>query len=167
MGRFYDAEDNRQNNSALTGLIIALCICLGFVVIITVISITEGDSHFVKVCTVIGLIVIAEIIFFVIIRKMLERVSKYRMIFEEDHDGVITFARLSELTGIPEARIRKDITKTQKHRFSNIRVEGDTLILGSEDELEDVICPTCGATNRVRIGSSDKCNNCGSYLRRA
>ena len=74
---------------------------------------------------------------------------------------------LSEMLGIPEDKIRKDMTGPQKHRFSNVRIEGDKIILGTEDELEDIICPTCGATNRVRAGSSDKCNNCGSYLRRA
>ena len=167
MSRFYDAKKNKDRNSTLTGLMITSGVILAILVILGAVGVSEGEPHMVVVAVIVGLIALAELISMIWIRKMLERVTRYEMIFEEDHDGVITFARLSELTGIPEDRIRKDMTGPQKHRFSNVRIEGDKIILGTEDELEDIICPTCGATNRVRAGSSDKCNNCGSYLRRA
>lgn len=167
MGKFYDAKEHRDNSSAITGLMIALGICLAFMVILAVFGIVDGEPHITGVCTAIGIILIIEMIFFIRIKKMSERTNRYEMILEEDHDGVITFARLSELTGIPEARIRKDFLRMQNGKFKIIRIEGDNIILGTAEDYEDIICPTCGATNRVRAGSSDKCNNCGSYLRRA
>ena len=107
-----------------------------------------------------------EIGFFIVFKKQLERINRYGLILEEDHDGVITFARLHEMTGIPENVIRKDFVKASKTSFKNIIVDGDNIFIGKEDDYEDIVCPTCGATNTVRVGSSDKCNNCGSYLRR-
>jgi len=167
MSRFYDAKKNKDRNSTLTGLMITSGVILAILVIIGVIGVSEGEPHRVVVAIIVGLIALAELISMIWIRKMLERVTRYEMIFEEDHDGVITFARLHEMTGIPEDRIRKDMTGPQKHRFSNMRIEGDKIIIGTEEDFEEIICPTCGAKNTVRAGSSDKCNNCGSYLRRA
>ena len=167
MSRFYDAKKNKDRNSTLTGLMITSGVILAILVIIGVIGVSEGEPHMVVVAVIVGLIALAELISMIWIRKMLERVTRYEMIFEEDHDGVITFARLHEMTGIPEDRIRKDMTGPQKHRFSNVRIEGDKIIIGTEEDFEEIICPTCGAKNTVRAGSSDKCNNCGSYLRRA
>lgn len=167
MGKYHDAENHSGGSSVITGLMIALGVVLGFMVIIAVIGVTENEPHMTGVCTVLGIIIIVEMIGMILIKKMYERINRYEMILEEDHDGVITFARLSELTGIPEARIRKDFTKMKKGRYQNVRIEGDSLIIGTAEEYEEIICPTCGASNRVRAGSSDKCNNCGSYLRRA
>ena len=71
------------------------------------------------------------------------------------------------MTGIPEDRIRKDFARYSHSSFKNVTVDGDKIIIGTEEDFEEIICPTCGAKNTVRAGSSDKCNNCGSYLRRA
>ena len=167
MSRFYDAKKNKDRNSTLTGLMITSGVILAILVIIGVIGVSEGEPHMVVVAVIVGLIALAELISMIWIRKMLERVTRYEMIFEEDHDGVITFARLHEMTGIPEDRIRKDFARYSHSSFKNVTVDGDKIIIGTEEDFEEIICPTCGAKNTVRAGSSDKCNNCGSYLRRA
>ena len=167
MDRYFNRKRIDGANRGLVACYVLAGIILLPLIVILIAGLQDGESHMIVTVVILLLILSAEVTALALITHRINRAKRYAPIFEEDHDGVITFARLSELTGIPEDRIRKDMTGPQKHRFSNVRIEGDKIILGTEDELEDIICPTCGATNRVRAGSSDKCNNCGSYLRRA
>ena len=95
------------------------------------------------------------------------RCLRYAPIFEEDHDGIITFERIHEMTGYGVDRIKGDIEWLLRgETLRNAVIDDKKIILWSETEYIDITCPTCGALNQVRFGSSNKCKHCGSYLRR-
>ena len=166
MAKFYDPKEVNSERSGFTGLIIVLSIALILMIVLSIDGIVEGDYHTTRICIFLGIFILIELIFGVRTKILFQRLNRYEMIFEEDNVGVITFSELSEMTGVPEARVRKDILKRQNERFGKIRIEGDKMYLRSYDEISEIICPTCGAVNRISSGSSDKCEYCGSYLRR-
>ena len=167
MGNIYDNEKTKKSASCMTAITAGLLVLIIPMVVIIAASLANGEIPGAVVCIILVAIIGTEIGFFIVFKKQLERINRYGLILEEDHDGVITFARLHEMTGIPENVIRKDFVKAAKNNFKSVIVDGDTIYVGKDDDYEDIICPTCGAKNTVRAGSSDKCNNCGSYLRRA
>ncbi|MBR6960362.1 MAG: hypothetical protein IKH76_07780, partial [Clostridiales bacterium] len=88
-------------------------------------------------------------------------------IFEEDHDGILTYKRIDEMTGYGVERIKKDVNwLLQAGYLQNAVADEEKVILLRENEFINITCPTCGASNEIRIGSSNKCKHCGSYLRR-
>jgi len=167
MGNIYDNKKNKESTSCMTAISVALLVVTLPIIVIFVAALVEGVVARAVLCIILAALLGGEAVFFLAMRKQLERVNRYGLILEEDHDGVITFARLHDMTGIPEERIRKDFARYGKTSYKNITVDGDQIIIGKDEDFEEIICPTCGAKNTVRAGSSDKCNNCGSYLRRA
>ena len=165
MGDFYDIKKNKSSSSCLTAMTGALLALMIPMAVIVVAACVEGEIWRVVFCIILMIMLGAEAGFCIYSKKQLERINRYGLIFEEDHDGIITIARLHEMTGIPEKVIRKDLARYAKTN-ANVTVDGDTVILGKDEDFEEIVCPTCGAKNTVRTGSSDKCNNCGSYLRR-
>ena len=64
-------------------------------------------------------------------------------------------------------RIKKDVNwLLQAGYLQNAVADEEKVILLRENEFINLTCPTCGASNEIRIGSSNKCKHCGSYLRR-
>ena len=93
--------------------------------------------------------------------------SEAELELSEDHDGIITFERINEMTGYGLEKVKKDVTWLLKSGYLiNAVTDDEKVILWSESEYLDITCPTCGAVNSVRVGSSNKCKHCGSYLRR-
>ncbi|MBR1797062.1 MAG: hypothetical protein IJ757_03490 [Clostridiales bacterium] len=142
------------------------------ILLIAVMAEEEDYGAIIGASIVLVLLIVLQVLI-IYLYKMMERAAVCGEIFNEDHDGIITFGRLSEMTGYKEPRIRRDINWARKiGLYHNVNVDGDRIVLGGTvgasvtDEFQDVICPTCGATNRVRKLSSAKCKSCGSYLRR-
>jgi hypothetical protein len=130
MSRFYDAKKNKDRNSTLTGLMITSGVILAILVILGAVGVAEGEPHMVVVSVIVGLIALAELISMIWIRKMLERVTRYEMIFEEDHDGIITFERINEMTGYGLEQVKKDIKWLLDRGFlKNAVYDGEKVIL--------------------------------------
>ena len=116
---------------------------------------------------VLMVILAVETFMIIMLKKRAARGRRYATIFEEDHDGIITYERINEMTGYGVERIKKDIRWLIRGSYiHNVIVEDDKIRLKTEDGIMEVICPTCGGVNRIRSDSSDNCEFCGSYLRR-
>ena len=166
-----DKYINRKRLNSFTKLTYGVYTILGFllimIIIIMIIGIDEGEPHMIVVSVILSIIIIAELIAYILISRKFGRARRYAPIFEEDHDGRITFKRINEMTGYGLGKIEKDIDWMIKTGvLKNVFVDGDTVILWNETDFLDITCPTCGAQNTVRFGSSNKCKHCGSYLRR-
>lgn len=167
MARYIDRDDINGYNKVKMGFYIVLGVIMLVMLLLLIISIEEGDTHFIVTSAVLLGILFVECMSFAYLSRIFSRASRYASILEEDHDGVITFQRLSEMTGYKVSRVKKDMNRLLRTgRLQNAVVDDEKLILWSETEYLDITCPTCGAVNQVRIGSSNKCKHCGSYLRR-
>lgn len=103
-------------------------------------------------------------------KKMLERAEKYNRIFEEDHDGMVSYENFSQLTGFPIQTVRSDIRKMYKKKiFKNITYgfEGAMIIMKADTagDFINVECPHCGAQVTMRMNGGARCPHCGTYLR--
>ena len=150
---------------------IACYIMFGIIVIpmiiILVAGIQDGEVHSVVTAAILLTILFAEFVAIILLSKRFNRAKRYAPIFEEDHDGVITYKRINEMTGYGLEKVKKDVTWLLKSGYLiNAVTDDEKVILWSESEYLDITCPTCGAVNSVRVGSSNKCKHCGSYLRR-
>ena len=168
MDRYFNRNKVKaMKKIALFGYILFGVIFLPMIVII-VASAQEGNTGAVVTTSIITFILLVEIVFLGVLNKADSvRVGRYVPIIEEDHDGVITFRRLSEMTGRSEEQARKDIAKLIRSGYlQNVVYDDEKVTMLTETQNLDVICPTCGASNSIRFGSSNKCKHCGSYLRR-
>ena len=135
--------------------------------VIMISGIQDGDSGMSVTAAVLMAVLAAETFLMILLRKRAARGGRYAAIFEEDHDGIITYERIDEMTGYGVERIKKDIEWLIKVNYiHNVIVEDDKIRLKTEDGIKEVVCPVCGGVNRIRFDSSDHCNFCGSYLRR-
>lgn len=163
---------NREKLSGINKLLITILVVFGILllplIIILISGIEDGEPHTFVTVLVLLLIMLAEAGSFAYFASQSNRAKRYGPIFEEDHDGIISFERISQMTGCSIPRVKKDIAfLINKGVILNARVENENVILGTSNDYSDVTCPTCGAVNSVRLGSSAKCKHCGSYLRRA
>ncbi|MCR4791378.1 MAG: hypothetical protein K5871_01370 [Lachnospiraceae bacterium] len=104
-----------------------------------------------------------------LIRRMY-RAEKYDRIFEEDHDGMVSYEVFSRLTGFSVQKVRSDIrVLTEKNIFRNITYgwEGAMIIMKPETEGDfiSVDCPNCGASINMRMNGGARCQHCGTYMR--
>ena len=135
--------------------------------VILICGIQDGDTGMSMTAAVLMAVLAAETFLMVLLRKRVTRGKRYATIFEEDHDGIITYERIDEMTGYGVERIKKDIKWLVKVKYIfNVIIEDDKIRLKTQDGIIEVICPACGGVNRIRFDSSDHCNFCGSYLRR-
>jgi len=166
-----DRYFNRKRLLSIKKLMIGSYILAGVVsiplIVLFIAGIQDGDTGMSVISAVLLIIFVAEMAFLIISSKKTLRAQRYGQIFEEDHDGVITFERINEMTGYGIAHVKKDIDWLLKAGYLiNAVVDDEKVILWNETDFLDIICPTCGAVNQVRFGSSNKCKHCGSYLRR-
>ncbi len=152
--------------------IIACCVMVAVVFlplpVILICGMQDGDTVMIVMAVFLMVILAVEAVMIIVLRKRAVRGRRYATIFEEDHDGVITFARINEMTGYGVERIKKDLRWLLRGSYiHNVIVEEDKIRLKTEDEIIEITCPTCGGVNRIRSDSSDNCEFCGSYLRRA
>ena len=167
MDRYFDRRRLNSIKKVMIGCYIMFGVILLPLIVILISGIQEGEMGEIVIVTILLLILLTEFIALIILGKRARRGLRYASIFEEDHDGVITFKRIQEMTGYGMARIRKDIEwLIRAQHLTNAVVDGDKIVMLSETEFIDITCPTCGAVNQVRFGSSNKCKHCGSYLRR-
>lgn len=165
---YFDYKYIESNKKGMKGIVAVLAFL--FLMMLILLIACYDEPHTVVIVSVLMSILGIEAGFFIYIVISYNRYPKYGNILNEDHDGSISLTRISEMTGYPVHTVRSDITRgIRQNIFSNTKIEGDYVILGSDsasDDFTDVICPTCGASNRLRRGSADKCEHCGSYLRR-
>ena len=136
-------------------------------IVILIAGIEDGETHMVVVASLLITILTTEAVLIALLTVKTGRAKRYAPIFEEDHDGIITFERINEMTGYGLEQVKKDIKWLLDRGFlKNAVYDDEKVILWNEVDYIDITCPTCGAVNQVRLGSSDKCSHCGSYLRR-
>ena len=103
-------------------------------------------------------------------KRRLARAEIYNRIFEEDHDGMVSYTNFSKLTGFSTSQVRSDICSLyEKKIFKNITygIEGAMIIMKAETggDFINVDCPHCGAVVTMRANGGARCVHCGTYLR--
>lgn len=167
MDRYFNREKLKGSNKFLVMCYVLFGVILLPLIIILIAGIQEGETHMIVTASVLLTILAAEMIFFSWAVKKSNRAKRYAPIFEEDHDGILTYKRIDEMTGYGVERIKKDVNwLLQAGYLQNAVADEEKVILLRENEFINITCPTCGASNEIRIGSSNKCKHCGSYLRR-
>lgn len=167
MDRYFNREKLKGSNKFLVMCYVLFGVILLPLIIILIAGIQEGETHMIVTASVLLTILAAEMIFFSWAVKKSNRAKRYAPIFEEDHDGILTYKRINEMTGYGVERIKKDVNwLLQAGYLQNAVADEEKVILLRENEFINITCPTCGASNEIRIGSSNKCKHCGSYLRR-
>ena len=162
---------NRKRLKTMSLLIIGCYVMVVIIfltmLVILITGVQEGDTTMTVTAGVLMAILAAETFMIIMLKKRVTRGNQYATIFEEDHDGIITYKRISEMTGYDDDRIKKDIKWLLRANYIyNVIVEDDKIRLKTEDGIMEVVCPVCGGVNRIRVDSSDNCDYCGSYLRR-
>lgn len=163
----FDRKRLKTIDRSIIVLYIMIAVIFFPLLVILITGIQEGDTGMSVTAVVLMVILAAEAIMIILLRKRATRGRRYATIFEEDHDGIITFRRISEMTGYDDERIKRDIKWLIRGNYlCNVIVEEDKIRLKTEDGIIEVTCPNCGRVNRIRFDSSDNCDCCGSYLRR-
>ncbi len=167
MDRYFNREKLKGSNKFLVMCYVLFGVILLPLIIILIAGIQEGETHMIVTASILLTILTAELVFFILVIKKSNRAKRYAPIFEEDHDGILTYKRIDEMTGYGVERIKKDVNwLLQAGYLQNAVADEEKVILLRENEFINITCPTCGASNEIRIGSSNKCKHCGSYLRR-
>ncbi|MBR5387253.1 MAG: hypothetical protein IK142_06720 [Clostridiales bacterium] len=167
MDRYFNREKLKGSNKYLVMCYVLFGVILLPLIIILIAGIQEGETHMIVTVSILLTIMTAELVFFILVIKKSNRAKRYAPIFEEDHDGILTYKRIDEMTGYGVERIKKDVNwLLQAGYLQNAVADEEKVILLRENEFINITCPTCGASNEIRIGSSNKCKHCGSYLRR-
>ena len=167
MDRYFNREKLKGSNKFLVMFYVLFGVILLPLIIILIAGIQEGETHMIVTASILLTILTAELVFFILVIKKSNRAKRYAPIFEEDHDGILTYKRIDEMTGYGVERIKKDVNwLLQAGYLQNAVADEEKVILLRENEFINITCPTCGASNEIRIGSSNKCKHCGSYLRR-
>lgn len=167
MDRYFNREKLKGSNKYLVMCYVLFGVILLPLIIILIAGIQEGETHMIVTVSILLTILTAEMVFFILVIKKSNRAKRYAPIFEEDHDGILTYKRIDEMTGYGVERIKKDVNwLLQAGYLQNAVADEEKVILLRENEFINITCPTCGALNEIRIGSSNKCKHCGSYLRR-
>ena len=167
MDRYFNRKRIDGANRGLVACYVLAGIILLPLIVILIAGLQDGESHMIVTVVILLLILSAEVTALALITHRINRAKRYAPIFEEDHDGIITFERINEMTGYGLEKVKKDVTWLLKSGYLiNAVTDDEKVILWSESEYLDITCPTCGAVNSVRVGSSNKCKHCGSYLRR-
>lgn len=99
----------------------------------------------------------------------LSRVALYNSLFEEDHDGIITYESLGSMVGLSTSKATQEFMwMNNKGYLKNITV-GRTAarvdVRADKSEYKLLTCPTCGANVRVRNGGGGRCDHCGTFSR--
>ena len=163
----FDRKRLKTINLCVIGCFVMIVVVFLPLLVILISGVQEGDTGLSVTAVVLMAVLAAETFLMILLRKRAARGGRYAAIFEEDHDGIITYERIDEMTGYGVERIKKDIKWLVKVNYIyNVRVEDDRIRLKTEDGIIEVICPACGGVNRIRFDSSDNCIFCGSYLRR-
>ena len=101
----------------------------------------------------------------------ISRCRLYNSIFEEDHDGIITYDSMASMTGFSESAVISDLMFFVKRRYLINVTLGRTAarvdLLSDEKEFQTVICPSCGAHVNIRRNGGGKCEHCGTFMRSA
>lgn len=102
----------------------------------------------------------------------LHRISRcrlYNSIFEEDHDGIITYDSIASMKGFKvQAVIRDLMWFVKRHYLINVtlgRTAARVDLLSDEKEFQTVVCPSCGAHVNIRKNGGGKCEHCGTFMR--
>ncbi len=99
----------------------------------------------------------------------MSRARLYNSLFEEDHDGIITYESIASMTGQTVAKVIKDLTAYSRSNIlinltmgrSAVRVD----LLSGNNEFLTVICPHCGSRVNIRKGGGGRCDHCGTFMR--
>ncbi|MBO4459906.1 MAG: hypothetical protein J5778_04530 [Clostridiales bacterium] len=99
----------------------------------------------------------------------LSRARIYNSLFEEDHDGILTYESIASMTGQP---VKKVVNDLMFYSNSNILINltmGRTAVrvdlLSPNNEFLTVVCPHCGAHVNIRKGGGGRCDHCGTFMR--
>lgn len=171
----------KQGSMALVTWMLVPPAALMLLIVISSLVTGSGDTGFTAFSGIVFIFtIISMIIYNNWLKKTFENIKTIGRIAEEDHDGVITIKRLSEMTGMTEKSLRVNIPKWMKDKILiNMRYDeaSDTIFLAGATagassahqtggDYVVLFCATCGAPNTVPAGSAAKCKHCGSYLRR-
>ncbi|SCW55950.1 hypothetical protein SAMN02910456_01855 [Ruminococcaceae bacterium YRB3002] len=93
----------------------------------------------------------------------------YNSLFEEDHDGILTYDSIASMTGYPVSKVVSDLIYFQ-HRNILVNVTLGTNaarvdLTSDNKEFITVACPECGAHVNIRRSGGGKCDHCGTFMR--
>jgi len=112
---------------------------------------------------------IALIIWRSIAISKITRVRTYNSLIEEDHDGILTYDSISQMTGLPVHVIIKDLMWfTRNGYLINITLGRTALradVMPGDTEFMTVICPMCGNHVNIRKLGGGRCDHCGTFMR--
>ena len=102
-------------------------------------------------------------------QRRISRARLYNSLFEEDHDGILTYESIASMLGIPVSRAvselmwyyEKNILRNLTLGRTAVRVD----LMAPNNEFLTVICPTCGAHVNLRKGGGGRCDHCGTFMR--
>lgn len=105
-------------------------------------------------------------------KQWIEKANRYNTIFECDNDGYVSISELERQTGKNAAAIVADLDTLLNKGYlckCTLQKQGQLCVILSAGRVNKsgfthVECASCGATGRIRIGSSGKCEYCGSSL---
>ena len=99
----------------------------------------------------------------------LSRARIYNSIFEEDHDGIISYESIATMTGLPMPKVIKELMWfTRRDFIRNVTLGRNAVrvnVLSNEHDFLTVSCPTCGAHVNIRRNGGGRCNHCGTFMR--
>lgn len=117
-----------------------------------------------------GLVIAGLFAFSITGMRRLYRAENYNRIFEEDHDGKVTYEVLSSLTGYSLSKVKKDVAAMSRNgTFKNVTYgRAGAMIVIKADTVSDFItvyCPTCAGEVKMRKDGGARCSFCGTYFR--
>lgn len=104
--------------------------------------------------------------------KAMNRLSRariYNSLFEEDHDGILTYESIASMTGQTVPKVIKDLNSYSRSNIlinltmgrNAVRVD----LMAPNSEFLTVVCPHCGAHVNIRKGGGGRCDHCGTFMR--
>lgn len=160
------------------GVIVLFALPALFNILVLIFGITELDTK--KYGAVVPLLMCAVFFFMLLVdigviiwrTWAIHRASKariYNSLFEEDHDGIITYDSIASMTGNSVAGAVKELMwLVNNHFIVNItlgRTAARVDVLPGDNEFVVLSCPSCGAQVNIRKGGGGKCEHCGTFMR--
>lgn len=101
--------------------------------------------------------------------RRLGRARYYNSLFEEDHDGILTYESIASMMGISQNKaIRELMWMGRKNYLTNMTL-GRTAVrvdlTVDRNEFKILTCKTCGSQVRVRRGGGGRCDHCGTFMK--
>lgn len=101
--------------------------------------------------------------------RRLGRARYYNSLFEEDHDGILTYESIASMMGLSQDKAIRELLWMSKKGYLTNMTLGRTAVrvdlTVDPNEFKVLICKTCGSQVRVRRGGGGRCDHCGTFMK--